>query len=171
MPTTIITELQKVDQSIDEEQIIDDRIYELVGEDEIDLLFRLYDKLKDQITPGKILRNGDDGISILNEADPKTHAYLVANSKNFLTGDSALYSISEVNALLSQLENFKTRISTLQSTVNALSAILSNSISSMGGLNSILSEIMRSPDNVDKYSQEFAQFYEILDKFNIELLS
>jgi len=164
-------ELQKVSPNINEENIINDTIYELISEDEIDKLFRLYDKLKTKIKPGTIIRNGSNGISILNEAEYKTHAYLVANSKNFLTGESMMYSIDEVSTLLLQLDTLKSRLVEINSQVTSAFEIVSSFSSVITGITSATSDLMNSQDNVEKYSDAFKKFFLSLNTFTIDSLN
>lgn len=161
-------EIQKVSPEINEENIINDTIYELLDEDEITTLFRLYDKLKDRISPGTILRNGDDKITILNEAEYKTHAYLIANSKNYLTGDSMFYSIDEVNTLVTQLDALKTRLYDLNSQILAMAAIIKSFQKIIENLNTSLTNVLSSNDNIEIYSKAFVDFYVTLNTFTID---
>lgn len=168
---TFDKELQQVSPIINEENVIDDKIFELVNEDEIDLLFRLYDKYKNKITPGKIIRNGEDNITILNEAEYKTHAYLVAGSKNYLTGDSMMYSIDEVNALVTQLDTLKSRILELNAQIGGLSSIIQSFETIITNINKTITDTMMSNNNIDIYSQAFIDFYISLNRFTIDNLN
>lgn len=166
--SNFINELQKVSPLVNEENIINDTIFELIEESDIDKLFRLYNKIKNQIPPGVIQRNTEDKISILNEAEYKTHAYLVANSKNYLTGESYLYSIDEVNALLIQLDVLKSRLIELNSQLTVTLKVIESFGGVIQGTTGTVTQFLQSADNIEKYSTALINFYMSLNNFTTE---
>lgn len=167
MGTTIEKRIQQVSPSINEENVIDDTIFELIGDDELAQLFRLYDKLKNRIPPGKIVRNGD-GSTIANEAEYGTHAYLVANSKNFLSAESMLYSNSEVNNLVAQNLILSSSYLQLEAQTEAMFVIFESFQNVIKSLNTTLSNIMVSGSNIP---QNVAKYYEVLNMFALNSIT
>jgi len=157
--------------NINEENIIDDTIFELAGEDEIDTLFRLYDKLKDSIDPGKINKVPPTGVPVdANNTTYKTHAYLVANSVNYLTGDSAQYSPNEIEALLLQNDTLRNRIIQLNEQLNASVTIINSFGGVLGGMTKSLTDFMMSGDNITKYSPALQAFIGNYESFNNDIV-
>ena len=160
------SELLKVSTLINEENVIDDTIFELVEEDELDTLFRLYDKLKKKIRSGFIKKNVVNGIVVENESEYKTHAYLVANSKNYLDGESFQYSANDVALLLTQNETFRNRLGQINEQLNATVKIINSFGGVVSGMNKSLSDFLSSGDNQKKYSTALKDFMSNFNNFN-----
>lgn len=165
------SELQKVSSQINEENIIDDTIFELASESEIDTLFRLYDKIKDNIPPGKITKNEVNGIVVENQAEYKTHAYLVANSKNYLEGNSFQYSSDDVALLLAQLETLRNRVVQLNDQVDATVKIINSYSGVLAGTTTTVTDLFKSGDNINLYSQAVINLFTNLEKLNATIIS
>lgn len=160
------SELLKVSPLINEENVIDDTIFELVGEDELDTLFRLYDKLKKKIRPGLIKKSVVNGIVVENESEYKTHAYLVANSKNYLDGESFQYSANDVALLLTQNETLRNRLGQINNQLNATVKIINSFGGVVSGMNKSLADFLSSGDNQKKYSTALKGFISNFNNFN-----
>lgn len=166
MATKIIEKIQKPSQAVNEERVIDDTIFELTGGDEVAEFFRTYDRIKSRIAPGKILKNGD-GVTIANEAEYATHAYLVANSKNFLTGESMLYTVSDVNALSAENLILSSSYTELQAQSEAAFTMLEGFQEVLNGLNETLKNVMASGSNIP---QEVLNYYTTLNNFAVGVI-
>lgn len=164
------SELLKVSPLINEENVIDDTIFELVGEDELDTLFRLYDKLKKKIRPGLIKKSVVNGVVVENESEYKTHAYLVANSKNYLDGESYQYSSIDVQLLLTQMETFRNRVTQLNDQVNSLMNIVNSFNGILSGLNTSVAGLFTSEADTKKFNNTLAGFITNYYNFNRSII-
>ena len=153
-----ITELQEVSPRINEENIINDTIFELLEEDDLTKMFRLYDKLKaaGTIPPGIINRDVKNGVVVSNDANYKTHAYLIANSKNYMDGDGYMYSVVEMGILASQLESYRTKAKELENEVQSLNTTINSLISTINNVSETLPDF--SSVNPDIYVNAFSTY-------------
>ena len=153
-----ITELQAVSSNINEENIINDTIFELLEEDDLTKMFRLYDKLKASglIPAGTINREVNNGVVVSNDAKYKTHAYLVANSKSYMDGDGYMYSVVEMGILASQLESYRTKAKELENEVQALNGTINSLISTINNVSETLPDF--SSVNPDIYVNAFSTY-------------